>query len=375
MKRRVWITSCAAFLSLALTVPLSAQTRGVTAEDYFAFETVADPHFSPDGSTVAFVVTRIDQKQNRRRSEIWSVPADSSRPATALTTAPQSSNSPRWSPDGKAIAFLSARPMPGDAATEAPRTQVWLLTLGGGEPRRLTNLLNGVSAFQWSPDGLKLVAVGRSGPSDTAKSPSDVRHYAHANYKFNDSGWFDDKRTHLWIVDVNTGDAAQITSGDDWNDSDPQWSPDGQKIAFVSARTGKAFDGGHNTDVWTIPAGGGALTKISDHASGDNSPRWSPDGRTIAFLSSVPEKSHPKIWLAPSGGGAASRLAADGVDLIPGALRWSADGKALYFETGYKGTSQLFRVDLAARKAAAVTSGERTVRLVDISAKTRRLAY
>src|SRR4051812_49752095 len=219
------ITLSAAFLSLALAVPLSAQTRGATAEDYFAFETVADPHFSPDGSTVAFVVTRIDQKQNRRRSEIWSVPADSSRPATALTTAPQSSNSPRWSPDGKAIAFLSARPMPGDAAGDAPRTQVWLLPLAGGEPRRLTNLLNGVSAFQWSPDGLKLVAVGRSGPSDTAKSPSDVRHYAHANYKFNDSGWFDDKRTHLWIVGASGGPPGPITSRDGREDSGPPRAP------------------------------------------------------------------------------------------------------------------------------------------------------
>src|SRR6185436_4906449 len=135
---------------------------------------------SPDGSTIAFVVTSIDQQQNRRRSALWSVPADGSREASALTTAPQSSNSPRWSPDGKAIAFLSARPAAGDGGGETPRTQVWLLPLGGGEPRRVTNLLNGASGFQWSPDGARLVFVSRGGPSDTAKSPSDVRHYTHA---------------------------------------------------------------------------------------------------------------------------------------------------------------------------------------------------
>src|SRR3954469_11620043 len=368
------ITLSLAVAATLLTVGVRAQTRGATAEDYFAFETLGDPRFSPDGSTVAYVVTTVDQKQNRRRSEIYAVPVDGSRPPRALTTAPQSSNSPRWSPDGQAIAFLSARPMPGDAATDTPRPQVWLLPLAGGEPRRVTNLLNGVSAFQWSPDGTRLVVVGRSGPSDTAKSPSDVRHYAHANYKFNDSGWFDDKRTHLWIVGASGGAPAQITSGDDWNDSDPQWSPDGRTIAFVSDRSGKAFDMGHNTDVWTIDANGGALIRISDHPSGDNSPRWSPDGKTIAFLSSVPEKSHPKIWLAAATGGP-SRLAADGIDLIPGALRWAEGGKALYFETGYKGTSQLFRVDLAARKATAVTTGDRTVHLVDMSEKTNRLAY
>ena len=361
-----------ALLSLA---PAGAQTRGMTAEDYFAFETLSEPRFSPDGSTIAFVVTTIDRQQNRRRSAIWSVPADGSRGPVALTTAPQSSNSPRWSPDGKTIAFLSTRPAAGDAVADTPRNQVWLLPLGGGEPRRLTTLLNGVNSFQWSPDGARLVVVSRTGPSDTAKSPSDVRHYKHANYKFNDTGWFDDTRAHLWVVEVSSGRATPLTSGDDWNDSDPQWSPDGRRIAFVSDRSGKAFDESNDTDVWVIDANGGTPSKISDHATGDNAPRWSPDGQTIAFVSSVPEKAHPKIWLAPSAGGGAARLAAEGLDLIPGALRWAEGGRALYFETGVKGTSHLYRVDLAARRAAPVTSGERTVRFVDVNEKTNRLAY
>jgi dipeptidyl aminopeptidase/acylaminoacyl peptidase len=371
------ITAPVALAALLCAAATAAQTRGVTAEDYFAFETLSDPHFSPDGSTVVFVVTTIDQRQNRRRSEIWTVPADGLQPPAALTTAPQSSSSPRWRPDGRAVAFLSARPAPGDAASDPPRNQVWLLPLSGGEPRRLTNLLNGVSSFQWSPDGSRMVLVGRSGPSDDAKSPSDVRHYAHANYKFNDSGWFDDKRTHLWVADVATGMATQITSGDDWNDSDPQWSPDGHRIAFVSDRTGRAFDASHNTDVWVVDAGGvdQTLTKISDHPTADTSPRWSPDGQTIAFLSAVPEKSHPKIWLAPASGGAPSRLAAEGLDSIPTALRWAEGGKALYFETGYHGTTRLYRVDVAARRAAPVTSGDRTVHLVDVSDRTGRLVY
>jgi dipeptidyl aminopeptidase/acylaminoacyl peptidase len=366
------ITLSTAFLAVTLTVTLHGQTRGATADDYYSFESLGDPHFSPDGSTIAFVVSTVDQKQNRRRSVIYSVPADGSRAPIALTTAPQSSNSPRWSPDGKTIAFLSARPAPGD---DNARTQVWLLPLDGGESRRVTSLLNGAASFQWSPDGTQLVVVGRSGPSDTAKSSSDVRHYLHANYKFNDSGWYDDKRTHVWVVEVSSGRTTQITSGDDWNDADPQWSPDSRRIAFVSDRTGKAFDEGHNTDVWVIDAAGGPLTKISDHTTADNSPRWSPDGQTIAFLSSVPEKSHPKIWLAPSRGGGASTLAADGIDVIPTALRWAEGGRALYFETGVKGTAQLYRVDLAARRAAPVTSGERMVHVVDINERTNRMAY
>ena len=359
---------------LAAVVSAIAQTRGVTAADYLAFEALSDPHFSPDGSTIAFVVTTIDQKQNRRRSEIQIVNADGSSAPRVLTTAVQSSNSPRWSPDGRTLGFLSARPVAGDAATDTPRTQVWLLPLAGGEARRLTNLPNGVSSFQWSPDGARLVVISRSGPSDTVKSPSDVRHYKHANYKFNDTGWFDDKRAHLWVVEVGSGSATQLTSGDDWNDSDPQWSPDSRKIAFVSDRSGKAFDESRDTDVWVIDAAGGTLTKISDHTTGDSSPRWSPDGQTIAFISAVPEKSHPRIWLVPAAGGA-SRSAAEGVDLIPTALKWADDGRSLFFETGVRGATHFYRVDLAARRASPVTSGERTVHFVDIHARTNRIAY
>ena len=360
--------------SLVVVSRAVAQTRGITPEDYYAFEVVSDPHFSPDGASIAFVVTTVDQKQNRRRSTIWIVPADGSHDAAPLTRAPQSSNSPRWSPDGRTIAFLSARPAPGETGSDTPKNQIWLLPLGGGEPRRLTNLLNGASSFQWSPDGLKLVVVSPSGPSDTAKSPSDVRHYTHALYNFNDSGWFDDKRTHLWVVDAADGRASPITTGDQWDDTDPQWSPDSRRIAFVSNRTGKAFDQDRNTDVWIVAATGGPLTKISDHSAPDTSPRWSPDGQTLAFLSDPLDRAHPRIWLAPSAGGS-SRLAVNGLDLVPTGLRWAENGRALYFESIVKGATHLFRADLAAGRAAPIMSGDRTVHLFDVSEKANRLVY
>jgi len=292
-----------------------------------------------------------------------------------LTTSVQSSANPRWSPDGRAIAFLSARPVPGDAAGETARNQIWVLPLAGGEPRRVTNLKNGASNFSWSPDGTRFLCISSTGPSDNSKLTSDVRHYTHANYKYNDTGWFDDKRSHVWIIDVATGVARQITNGDDWNDTDPQWSPDGRKIAFVSDRTGKEFDEGRNKDIWVIDAEGGPLVKISQSDEPDSSPRWSPDGKTIAFLSPPSRRAHPKIWLASSQGGAAPRLAVDGLDLIPTGLRWATDGLALYFESGIKGATHLFRGDLQTRRLAQVTKGERTIRLADVNDKTRRVAY
>lgn len=369
----------AVFLCLALHISIYSQQtlRGVTPEDYFAFEFLNDPHISPDGKLVAYVVTRIDRAQNRRNSAVWLLHTDGSGSPWQFTTSPQSASSPRWSPDGQSLAFLSTRPT-GETTSEQPRSQVYLLSMDGGEAKRVTNLKSGVSNFQWSPDGTRLVLVSRIGPSDGRpenKDRSDVRHYKNSSYKFNDTGWFDDRRTHLWVIDIKTGSAKQITEGDDWNDSDPQWSPDGTRIAFVSNRSGKEYEGDRNSDVWVVPAAGGPLTKVSDHAESDNNPRWSPDGRTIAFIGELHDRDHPKIWLAPASGGAASVLAASNLDLIPGGLEWSEDGKSLYFESGVKGEFQLFRVDLARKSVEQTSSGARAVRNVDFNARTNTRVY
>jgi dipeptidyl aminopeptidase/acylaminoacyl peptidase len=377
----------ALFICLCSGLSVAAQTpRGITPEDYFAFEFISDPNISPDGKLVAYVVTKVDRAQNRRNSSIWMAATDGSRAPWQFTTSPQSSNSPRWSPDGKSIGFLSSRPsetsVPAGSSTpaEQPRNQVNLLSMNGGEARRVTNLKNGVSLFRWSPDGTRLVVVSRTGPSDSrtgdSKDRSDVRHYKNSSYKFNDSGWFDDRRAHFWVVDVKSGEAKQITEGHDWNDSDPQWSPDGKRIAFVSNRTGKEFDENRNTDVWVINAdGSGKLTKISDHDESDNQPRWSPDGKWIAFTGEVKDRDHPKIWLAPATGGVASTLAANGLDLIPGGLEWSANGKSIYFETGVKGELHLFRVDVPSKAVIQVTSGPRAVRSVDFNFGSGKMVY
>jgi dipeptidyl aminopeptidase/acylaminoacyl peptidase len=399
---------CALALCIAASFSF-AQQRGITPEDYYGFEFVSDPNISPDGRLVAYVITKIDRAQNRRNSSIWMVAADQqagTRRATwQFTTSPQNSNSPRWSPDGKWLAFLSSRPgdsaasgrsgtttalpAPATGSTPAPaaatpaggdqaRNQIYLLSMDGGEARRLTNLKNGVSTFRWSPDGTRLVVVSRLGPSDSrpdSRDRSDVRHYKNTSYKFNDSGWFDDRRTHLWVLEVGSGNAKQITEGNAWNDSDPQWSPDSKRIAFVSNRTGKEYDENRNTDVWVIPADGGEPVRISDHDEADNNPRWSPDGKTIVFTGELHDRDHPKIWLAPAAGGVPSVLAVKDLDLIPSGLEWTSDGSSIYFEAGVKGEFQIFRADLKKQSFEQVTKGPRAVRNADFDWGNRKMVY
>src|SRR3954471_12525030 len=143
------LTSILALIICAGGVAFAQSPRGVTPEDYFAFEFISDPHISPDGKLVAYVVSKIDRAQNRRNSSIWMVATDGSRAPWQFTIAPQPSNSPRWSPDGKSLAFVSSRPETASTGPRAaePRTQVYLLSMNGGEARRITNLKNGVSQF------------------------------------------------------------------------------------------------------------------------------------------------------------------------------------------------------------------------------------
>ena len=356
---------------------IQAQTkRGVTPEDYLSFQFISDPHLSPDGKVVAYVVTTINQKKNRRESAVWSLAIESPEPARRLSAEGFSSSMPRWSPDGKTLAIVSARNLDPSTA-DKPKAQIYLLPVrSGGEATALTNLKNGVEGYQWSPDGTRIVLVSATAPNDgiaAADRKSDVRHYTHIIYKSNDSGWDEGKRQHLWVVDVAGGEARQITNGQEWTDTDPQWSPDSTRIAFVSDRTGKAYDDSHNTDVWVIPASGGSLIKISDHDFEDVNPRWSPDGKQIVFAGKTSVHQFPKLYLADSSGGHASAPALKDLDLIPTQLEWSS--AAILFQANIKGEAQIFRADLATRRFEAVTKGARRVQAFDVSSAASKLVY
>ena len=186
------------FIGLAATAgaqtPMPAK-RALQVADWYRLRTVSDAQRSPDGAWVAYAVSHIDSTKDRHDSDIYMTSWDGAT-TLRLTASDESETSPRWSPDGASIAFSSTR----NSDTVA---QIWQLPMNGGEAHVVTHLKNGVNSFQWSPDGKRFIVVSRTGPGDGFPADfkkTDVRHYSHISYKFNDTGWYDDRRSHLWVV-------------------------------------------------------------------------------------------------------------------------------------------------------------------------------
>ena len=201
-------------------------------EDVYALTGVADPRLHPDGDRVAYVHWWIDKETNEYRSAIWLAAVDGSEPPRRLTFGAKRDSSPRWSPDGTRLAFTSTR-------DEDKAAQLYVLPLGGGEAQKLTELSEDASELAWSPDGTQIAFSARV--RDDAYEEEDEkkrrpRRFTRASYKLDNVGWTGDRRQHLFVVAADgSSPARQVTDGD-YEHAAPAWSPDGRSLAFVSQR-------------------------------------------------------------------------------------------------------------------------------------------
>jgi dipeptidyl aminopeptidase/acylaminoacyl peptidase len=247
----------------------------VLPEDVYELVWVADPRLSPDGRTAAVVVRSVDREENRYRGAIWLVPLDGSSPRQ-LTAGLREDGSPRWSPDGRLLAFTSDR--------EGGARQLYVIPVDGGEPRRLTDLPEDVETPVWSPDGKRLAFASRV--PDPAYAEKDdrrrpPRRFRRLQYKLDNVGWIGDRRRHLFVVAADgSGEARQITDGD-FEDARPCWSPDGARIVFDSARH-EDWDIDLRRDLYLVPAEGGDPERLTAGDGWYEAPSWSPDGALIA---------------------------------------------------------------------------------------------
>ncbi|MBV6522303.1 MAG: Dipeptidyl-peptidase 5 [Gemmatimonadaceae bacterium] len=353
----------ALLLSVQSALPMHAQTgRPLRLEDLYRVRTVRDARLSPDGEWVAYVVSQLDSVRDRGNSDIYMTSWDGSR-TIQLTHSPDGESSPRWSPDGKYLSFVASR---GESRGGG---QIWLLDRRGGEAFKLTEHKGGVGSYAWSPDSKRIVFVSQDPepepPKDTsaARTPKPIVIDRYA-FKRDVEGFLDERRSHVWVFDVATRKEEQITTGP-FDDSNPSWSPDGTRIAFVSER-GADPDRHNNSDIFVVAARAGApITQLTTWSGPDQGrPAWSPDGKWIAYLQgSEPELyaySQGMLAIVPADGGAPSVLTA-ALDRPVNSPEWAADGQSIHVLVTDDRVQYVGRVRVADGSMQRLTDGRRVV--------------
>ena len=359
MRRRP-LALLAALLAVASTAPLArAQTqRPMTFHDILALRSVSDAQISPDGQWVAYVVGQADTAKDATVSHIYLVPTAAGEPRQ-FTTGDKSDSRPRWSPDGKWIAFISER---------GEHPDIYLISATGGEARQLTDSKTGVSNFQWSPDGTRIAYVAEqpltAAEEKKVKDKEDAVVIDH-DYRYN----------HIYTIDVASKQVTGVVTGNE-QASDPEWSPNGESIAYVSNPTPKADDG-RLSDIHVVPSTGGTPRLLVANDGQDQAPRWSPDGTSIAYLTRMGKRDvvgQEQLAVIPAAGGT-PRLVTAGFFYQPNPATWSADGRTLYFSANVRTTSQLFRVSATGGAPSALTNVEGVISGATFSRDQSMLAF
>src|SRR5882762_4099407 len=305
--------------ALALVPALGAQAptagsnptppRPFSLDDVLCARAAREPQISPDGAWVAYAVSTADTAEDRNKSAVWMASWDGTR-NVRLTTSKPGEDAPRWSPDGRWLAFLSSR--------DDEHTQIWLLDRQGGEGRKVTTLPSDVGDYVWAPDGKRIALVVEDADTAKPKTPPPIV-IDRFQFKQDESGYLGKQRRHLYVLDVESGKTTMLTSGD-YDELLPAWSPDGRSLAFVSKRRPDA-DRDDNWDLYVMEAAAGATPRqVTTFEGPDNNPdyeshpAWSPDGRAIAYLQGGAPKliyyGVQKLAVVPSAGGAPRILTA-----------------------------------------------------------------
>ena len=332
----------AACCVMAMGAAAQESKHAITFDDLIKLQRVAEPAISPDGKWVAYSVTVPDMEANRNASNIWLVPAAGGE-AMQLTQSGKDS-SPVWSPDGKTIAFLSARS--GDS-------QVYLLSMEGGEPKPLTKLSTGADLAIWSPDGKTIAFTSGVYPDckddecnkkkDEEKEKNKVKaHVAEALLYRHWTHWNEGKRSHLFVMAADgSGTAKDLTQGAEYDvppdqrgeASDINFSPDSKEICFTAV-TDKVEATSTNGDLFVVPVGGGEPKRITTQPGFDGNPVYSPDGKYIAYhaqLTAGYEADRWRVMLYDRATGKNENLTETSFDRSATNLAWAPDSSKIYF--------------------------------------------
>ncbi len=362
----------------------------IEPDDLLKLSVVTHADISPDGELIAYTVQDAEVEENRYRSTIWLVNT-SSGAHRQFTAGKTQDTDPRWSPDGETLAFVSDR---------TGKPQIHLISRDGGEATQITDLDRGVSGPVWSPDGSRIAFVSTEGngiDDEERNNPGGmIRHIARRKYRFDVTGYIDDRFTDIWYVDVASGATQQVTSSDS-SDSSPAWSPDGSKLAFVSNRENEIPEG-HISQLYLIdvPKSGANIPaqnsarKLETGAELHASPIFSPDGQTIAVIGRRTDAragANNDIYVLPAdGSGTGTRLTGEfdrGIGLgnysdtfesgTP-SLFWNPDGTSIRFQANVKGKVGLYETDLSGN-VQQIVGGDRTATVFTQSRDGSRISF
>ena len=372
--------------------------RALDLKDYYRLESIGSPAISPDGKLVAFVRTYIIETDNRRNSEIWLAPSDGSSTAKRMTDPSVSSSNPRWSPDGKLLAFSASRRRGANAGAEES-SPVWFLRMDQpGEAFQIQGV-GGTPIF--SPDNQWIAFTKRTPPA--AKVPKQYasdfekkiderfkgRMFDWMEYRFDQRGYLPDPRDplatppeELYIVPRSGGTPKQITHLG-VNVQSASWRPDSGALVIEANAHQRDEYTYERSDLWIVNSGG-QIKRLTDDGFNHTAPSFSPDGRNIAFrrqqsLSAViaAKQNHGgavDVYRMPADGGEMENVTS-GWDLLPGNTAWSSDGRFIYFSGGIGGSNHLFRAAAAGGSVEQITKGERGLSGFSMSAAFDRVAY
>ena len=381
------------------------QRRPISEKDLLTFVWIADPQIAPDGGQVAFVRVTADEKKDGYDTSIWVAKSDGSDPPRPLTGGARDS-APRWSPDGRRLAFVRA--VEKDGRPQPP--QIFVMTMAGGEPWAATDMRRGAGTPEWAPDG-RTIAFTSTSKADELDPPkpagdtpreSDVRVITEAVYRANGvagSGYVDrDRPSHIWTIAVASGPGERqtpkaVTSGE-FGAGNVRWAPDGTALYFVSDRRREAYYSGRDSDLYVVAKDGGEPKRVASIDGTIGAYAIAPDAKRVAFVGvpvGAPERSYnqPDLWIADLAGGAPRNLTS-GYDFdmngglggdqraprgaLPGGPIWTRDGRAVLIVVGEHGNANLKRVDAATGKIESLTAGSQDVMSYTADAEAAKVA-
>ena len=391
MTRTRFLRLAAVLLPASLLFPQPAR-RLLKIDDMHRFHDVRDAQISPDGKWVAYTVSTVDTTADKSDTDVWITSWDGKQ-HLRMTTSPENETSPRWSPDGRWLAFLSSRP------GKAKGNQVWLLDRNGGEAQQFTEVKGRLTSYEWSPDAKKLLLVmadrdpndpadderpaGPAAPGGGAGAPAKApKPIVIDRYKFKQDiqGYLTRPGARLYLFDVESKKAEALTDAS-LEAASPAWSSDGKWIAFLG-RSGKDADRYNTSNVFVMEARAGATPREITHYDGLHGsasrgrPEWSPDGTTLVYLQSSGAKlgaynMNRLAVVAVSGG--EPKILAGGLDRGVSAPRFTPDGAGILFLVGDDASEYPARIPANGGEVQRLVKGPVVISSVD-QGKDGRLA-